>query len=74
MVRPACFGFNQETAGSNAFQQVAKPSAEAEAFLAGVFVEEGLWESHDPIPQSAFVQFGALVAGAVRPIGDGERR
>jgi hypothetical protein len=31
MVRPACFGFNPQTAASNAFQQAADPRSEAES-------------------------------------------
>jgi hypothetical protein len=45
MVRPACFGFNQETAASNAFQQVAEPSADAETQRLALAEFDGLAEA-----------------------------
>jgi len=43
---------------------------EAEAFIAGVLEEDGLWESRAPIPEAALGRFGELVAAAARPIDD----
>jgi CO/xanthine dehydrogenase FAD-binding subunit len=43
---------------------------EAEAFLAGVYEEHGLWASDAPVPASALERFGELVAAAARPIDD----
>ncbi|HEX7300195.1 MAG TPA: FAD binding domain-containing protein [Solirubrobacteraceae bacterium] len=45
-------------------------AAEAEAFIAGVLDEEGLWESRGPIGDAALRRFGELVAAAARPIDD----
>jgi CO/xanthine dehydrogenase FAD-binding subunit len=45
-------------------------ATEAEAFLAGVLEEEGLWESGRPLSESALTRFGELVAAAARPIDD----
>jgi CO/xanthine dehydrogenase FAD-binding subunit len=42
----------------------------AEAFIAGVLAEDGLWESRAPIPGAAVTEFGALVEAAARPIDD----
>jgi CO/xanthine dehydrogenase FAD-binding subunit len=42
----------------------------AEAFAAGVFEEERLWESRGPIADAALERFGALVAAAAAPIDD----
>jgi CO/xanthine dehydrogenase FAD-binding subunit len=43
---------------------------EAEAHIAGVLDEEGLWESRAPIGAAAVKEFGALVERAARPIDD----
>jgi CO/xanthine dehydrogenase FAD-binding subunit len=43
---------------------------EAEAFLAGVLHEEGLWERPGELPATAAARFGELVAAAARPIDD----
>jgi CO/xanthine dehydrogenase FAD-binding subunit len=45
-------------------------ASEAEAFIAGVLDEEGLWDSSGPIGDSALKRFGELVADAARPIDD----
>jgi CO/xanthine dehydrogenase FAD-binding subunit len=45
-------------------------AAEAEAFVAGVLDEDGLWDSRAPIGAAAGHEFGRLVAGAARPIDD----
>jgi CO/xanthine dehydrogenase FAD-binding subunit len=45
-------------------------ASEAEAFIAGVLDEEGLWDSRGPIGDSALKRFGELVADAARPIDD----
>ena len=45
-------------------------AAGAEAFIAGVLDEDGLWESRAPIAAVAVREFGRLVAGAARPIDD----
>jgi CO/xanthine dehydrogenase FAD-binding subunit len=45
-------------------------AAEAEAFIAGVLDEEGLWESRAPLGAGAASEFGALVERAARPIDD----
>jgi CO/xanthine dehydrogenase FAD-binding subunit len=42
----------------------------AEAFLAGVLDEQGLWERPGGLPASAADRFGELVAAAARPIDD----
>jgi CO/xanthine dehydrogenase FAD-binding subunit len=43
---------------------------EAEAFLAGVLDEDGLWETPRPLPQPVVDRFAGLVAAAARPIDD----
>jgi CO/xanthine dehydrogenase FAD-binding subunit len=43
---------------------------DAERFIAGVLDEHGLWESHEPIADSALTRFGELVEIAARPIND----
>jgi len=45
-------------------------AAEAERFLQGVLDEEGLWASRGVLGEAAVARFGALVAGAARPIDD----
>src|SRR5919108_52602 len=45
-------------------------AAEAEAFVAGVLDDEGLWESRAPLSGAAVKEFGALVEAAARPIDD----
>jgi CO/xanthine dehydrogenase FAD-binding subunit len=45
-------------------------ATEAEAFIAGVLDEEGLWASRAPIADAALRRFGDLVATAARPIDD----
>src|SRR6267142_1498359 len=45
MVRPACFGFNPQTAASNAFQQVAESSADAETQRLALAEFDGLAEA-----------------------------
>src|SRR5215208_6785874 len=40
---------------------------EAEAFIAGVLDEEGLWEGRGPLSGPALERFGALVAAAAAP-------
>jgi CO/xanthine dehydrogenase FAD-binding subunit len=45
-------------------------ATEAEAFIAGVLDEEGLWESRGAIDESALARFGDLVAAAASPIDD----
>jgi CO/xanthine dehydrogenase FAD-binding subunit len=45
-------------------------AVEAEAFIAGVLDEEGLWESRGPIGDTALARFGELVAAAASPIDD----
>jgi CO/xanthine dehydrogenase FAD-binding subunit len=45
-------------------------AAEAEAFIAGVLEEEGLWESRAPLADAALQRFGELVADGARPIDD----
>lgn len=45
-------------------------ATEAEAFIAGVLEEEGLWESRGSLRPSAVKRFTALVAGAAQPIDD----
>jgi hypothetical protein len=42
MVRPACFGFNPQTAASNAFQQAADPSGGAETQRLALVEFDGL--------------------------------
>jgi CO/xanthine dehydrogenase FAD-binding subunit len=42
----------------------------AEAFLAGVLEEAGLWERPRRLPDAAVARFGELVAAAARPIDD----
>jgi len=46
------------------------PATDAEAFIAGVLDEQGLWESRAPISESALTRFGELVELAARPIND----
>jgi CO/xanthine dehydrogenase FAD-binding subunit len=43
---------------------------EAEAFIAGVLDEEGLWEGRGALAPSALERFGELVAAAAAPIDD----
>ena len=43
---------------------------DAEAFIAGVLDEQGLWESRALISESAVTRFGELVELAARPIND----
>jgi CO/xanthine dehydrogenase FAD-binding subunit len=43
---------------------------EAEAFIAGVLGEEGLWEGRGALAPSALERFGQLVAAAAAPIDD----
>jgi CO/xanthine dehydrogenase FAD-binding subunit len=43
---------------------------EAEAFIAGVFDEEGLWEGRAALSDAALERFGELVAAAAAPIDD----
>jgi CO/xanthine dehydrogenase FAD-binding subunit len=45
-------------------------AAEAERFLEGVLDEEDLWASHGELGEAAAARFGALAAGAARPIDD----
>src|SRR6476659_3720378 len=45
-------------------------AGEAEAFIAGVLDEEGLWEGRGPMADAALERFGALVAEAAAPIDD----
>ena len=45
-------------------------ATEAEAFVAGVLEEEGLWDSRAPLGAAAVNEFGALVERAARPIDD----
>jgi CO/xanthine dehydrogenase FAD-binding subunit len=45
-------------------------ATEAEAFIAGVLEEEGLWESRAPLRPSAVERFTQLVADAAQPIDD----
>ena len=42
----------------------------AEAFIAGVLDEEGLWEGRGPLSRAALERFGELVAAAAAPIDD----
>jgi CO/xanthine dehydrogenase FAD-binding subunit len=45
-------------------------ATEAEAFIAGVLDEQGLWESRGPLDAAAVQEFGRLVEAAARPIDD----
>jgi CO/xanthine dehydrogenase FAD-binding subunit len=45
-------------------------ASEAEGFIESVLGEGDLWEKRMPVPQSALVRFGELVAAAARPIDD----
>jgi CO/xanthine dehydrogenase FAD-binding subunit len=45
-------------------------AAEAEAFVAGVLEEDGLWESAAPLPDAAVARFGELAGAAASPIDD----
>ena len=45
-------------------------AGEAEAFIAGVLDEEGLWEGRGPLAGAALERFGELVAAAAAPIDD----
>ena len=45
-------------------------AAEAEAFIAGVLDEEGLWEERGALSDAAVERFGELVAAAAAPIDD----
>jgi CO/xanthine dehydrogenase FAD-binding subunit len=45
-------------------------AGDAEAFIAGVLDERGLWESRAPLPAGVLTRFGELVEGAARPIND----
>ena len=42
----------------------------AEAFIAGVLEEQGLWEGRGPLSRAALERFGELVAAAAAPIDD----
>jgi CO/xanthine dehydrogenase FAD-binding subunit len=46
------------------------PAPDAEAFIAGVLDEEGLWAGGAPLPGAALARFGELVGQAARPIDD----
>jgi CO/xanthine dehydrogenase FAD-binding subunit len=46
------------------------PAGEADAFIAGVLEEEGLWASRGPLPGAALQRFGELAGQAARPIDD----
>jgi CO/xanthine dehydrogenase FAD-binding subunit len=54
--------------GSAAPTPVTAPAAEQ--FLAGVLDERGLWESPNPLEESALARFGELVASSAKPIDD----
>ncbi|MGZ6671772.1 MAG: FAD binding domain-containing protein [Solirubrobacteraceae bacterium] len=45
-------------------------AGEAEAFIAGVLDEDGLWEGRGPLAGAALERFGELVAAAAAPIDD----
>ena len=45
-------------------------AGEAEALIAGVLDEEGLWEGRGPLSRAALERFGELVAAAAAPIDD----
>jgi CO/xanthine dehydrogenase FAD-binding subunit len=45
-------------------------AGEAEAFIAGVLDEEGLWEGRGALSDAALERFGELVAAAAAPIDD----
>jgi CO/xanthine dehydrogenase FAD-binding subunit len=45
-------------------------AGEAEAFIAGVLDEDGLWEGRGPLPDASLARFGELVADAAAPIDD----
>jgi len=45
-------------------------AGEAEAYIAGVLHEDGLWDSRAPLPAAAVKEFAALVERAARPIDD----
>jgi CO/xanthine dehydrogenase FAD-binding subunit len=45
-------------------------AGEAEAFIAGVLDEDGLWEGRGPLAPAARERFGELVAAAAAPIDD----
>jgi CO/xanthine dehydrogenase FAD-binding subunit len=45
-------------------------ATEAEAFIAGVLDEHGLWESRGPLGAAAAKEFGRLVEAGARPIDD----
>jgi CO/xanthine dehydrogenase FAD-binding subunit len=45
-------------------------AGEAEAFIAGVLEEDGLWEGRGPLADAAVARFGELVAEASAPIDD----
>jgi CO/xanthine dehydrogenase FAD-binding subunit len=45
-------------------------AVEAEAFIAGVLDEDGLWEGRAPLSSAALERFGELVAAAAAPIDD----
>jgi CO/xanthine dehydrogenase FAD-binding subunit len=45
-------------------------ATEAEAFIAGVLDEHGLWESRGPLDAAAAKEFGRLVEAGARPIDD----
>ena len=45
-------------------------AAEAEAFIAGVLDDEGLWEERGALSDAAVEHFGELVAAAAAPIDD----
>jgi CO/xanthine dehydrogenase FAD-binding subunit len=43
---------------------------DAEAFLADMLEDRSLWDSGEPLPESAVARFGELVAAAARPVDD----
>jgi CO/xanthine dehydrogenase FAD-binding subunit len=45
-------------------------AGEAEAFIAGVLEEDGLWDGRGPLSDAALARFGELVAAAAAPIDD----
>src|SRR5258706_13774274 len=67
MVRPACFGFNPQTAASNAFQQGAESPGDAETQRLALAEFDGLAEAL----QRAGVE--GLIAPATPPPGQPER-
>jgi CO/xanthine dehydrogenase FAD-binding subunit len=45
-------------------------ATEGERFLEGVLEEQKLWESRDPLPETAVTRFAQLASEAARPIDD----